>query len=316
MVIYAARTQVLSANGTTSWIVACPAGTLPVGGGAIIQDPRLENVTQAGFHTNAATRQFDGYQASVHVSGLQAGDKVGFAVQVACIRATTCLVYVIRGQIITADGATLSGVACPAGTLPVGGGAIIQDPRLENVTQAGFHINAATRQFDGYQASVHVSGLQADSAVGFIVQVACMPTATPVVYRIRMQVFPVRGRPGREKACHAGICPVGGATTPGGRIDNVTQAGFYASAATGKFDGYQASVSLSTRPGGGRVRFTVQVVCIAVQTLPVYGPRAQLFPVLRNTAWRITCPAGTIPVAGGAMAQTGLIGVRPVLVSG
>jgi hypothetical protein len=218
---------------------------------------------------------------------------------------TGVVIYVARTQVLSANGTTSWIVACAAGTLPVGGGAIIQDPRLENVTQAGFHTNAATRKFDGYQASVHVSGLQADSAVGFIVQVACMPTATPVVCRIRIQVFPARGRPGQEKACHAGICPVGAATTPGARIDNVTQAGFYASAATGKFDGYQASVSLSTRPGGSRVRFTVQVVCMAVQTLPVYGPRAQLFRALRNTAWRITCPAGTIPVAGGAMAQTG-----------
>jgi len=48
LVIYAARSQALAANGTTSWVVACPAGSLPVGGGAIVQDPRLENVTQAG----------------------------------------------------------------------------------------------------------------------------------------------------------------------------------------------------------------------------------------------------------------------------
>jgi hypothetical protein len=212
LVIYAARTQTLSANGTTSWIVACPAGFLPVGGGAITQDPRLETVTQAGFHTNAATRKFDGYQASVHVSGLPAGGKVGFAVEAACIRAMTFLVYVVRGQIITADGTTVWGVACPAGTLPAGGGAVVQDPRLETVTQAGFHTNAATRKFDGYQASVHVSGLPADGAVGFIVQVACMPAATPLVYRLRTQVVsargrPVRGRPARPASARPGPWP-------------------------------------------------------------------------------------------------------------
>ena len=314
LVLYAARTQALSANGTTSWIVACPAGFLPVGGGAIIQDPRVENVTQAGFHTNAASRKFDGYQASVHVSGLQARRKVGFAVQVACIRAATFLVYVIHGQIIAADGTTWWGVACPAGTLPVGGGAIIQNPRLENVTQAGFHANAATGKLDGYQASVHVHGVQARGAVGFIVQVACMPTTTPVVYRIRAQVFPARGRPVRRNACHAGICPAG-ATARGVRIENVTQAGFYASAATGKFDGYQASLSLSKLPSGGKIRFAVQVACMAAQTTPVYGPRAPLSAAHHNTSWSAACPVGTIPVAGGAMVENGLIGVRPGLIS-
>jgi hypothetical protein len=272
-------------------------------------------VTQAGFHTNAATRKFDGYQASVHVSGLQAGGKVGFAVQAACIRATTFLVYIIHGQIIAADGTTLWGVACPAGTLPVGGGAITQDPRLENVTRASFHTNAATRKFDGYQASVHVSGLRRGGAVGFIVQVACMPAATPLVYRIRTQIFPARGHTGRGKACHAGICPADVAAR-GARTENVTQAGFHASAATGKFDGYQASLSLGTLPRGGKVRFAVQVACMAVQTPPVYGPRTPLSLTRRNTTWSVACPAGTIPVAGGAAVEGQLVGVRSVLVSG
>jgi hypothetical protein len=299
LMIYAARTQALSANGTTSWVVACPAGFLPVGGGAIVQDPRVENVTQAGFHTSAATRKFDGYQASVHVNGLHARGKVGFAVQVACIRATIFVVYVTRGQIITADGTTSSGVACPAGTLPVGGGAIIQDPRVENVTQAGFHTSAANRKFDGYQASVHVNGLPAGGAVGFIVQVACVPAATPLAYRTRTQVFPVRGRPIRGQACSAGICPAS-AMAWGAPIENVTQAGFHASAITSRFDGYQASVSLSAVPHGGKGRFAVQVSCIAARTPPVYGPQAPVLPASRNSSWSVACPAGTIPTDGGA----------------
>jgi hypothetical protein len=315
LVIYAARTQVLSANGIRSWLATCPAGFLPVGGGAIIQDPRLENVTQAGFHRSAATGKFDGYQASVQASGLPAGGKVGFAVQVACIRATTFLVYVINGQIIAADGTTVWGVACPAGTLPVGGGAITQDPRVQNVTQAGFHANAATGKFDGYQASLHVGGLPAGDVVGFVVQVACIPAATPLVYRFRTQVVPARGRPVQRKACQAGVCPAD-AMARGTRIENVTQAGFHASAATGRFDGYQASVSLSPLPRGGKVRFAVQVVCLAVQTPPVYGPPAPLLPAHRNTSWIVACPAGTIPVAGGSSVGDRLTGVRPVLVSG
>jgi hypothetical protein len=122
---------------------------------------------------------------------------------------TGLVIYAARTQVLSANGTTSWGVSCPAGTLPVGGGAITQDPRLENVTQAGFHTNAATRKFDGYQASVHVSGLRKGGAVGFIVQVACMPAATPLVYRHRTQVFPARGHTGRGKACHAGICPAG-----------------------------------------------------------------------------------------------------------
>ena len=314
VVIYGARTQVLSANGATSWIVACPAGFLPVGGGAIIQDPRLQTVTQAGFHTNPATRKFDGYQASVHVSGLRARGKVQFAVQVACIRARTFIAYVTHGQIITADGTTLWGAACPAGTLPVGGGAIVQDPRRENVTQAGFHTNPATRKFDGYQASVHVSGLQADGAVGFIVQVACMPAATPLIYRIRTQVVPARGRPRQAKSCHAGICPAG-AIPQGARVENLTQTGFHTHPATGEFDGYQASLNLSPVPRGGKVVFAVQVACMAVQTPPVYGPRAPLSPAHRHISWSVACPAGTIPVSGGATVENQLTGVRPVLAS-
>jgi hypothetical protein len=40
------------------------------------------------------------------------------------------------------------------------------------------------------------------------------------------------------------------------------------SAATGRFDGYQADVSLGTLPRGRMVRFTVQVACIAARTPP------------------------------------------------
>jgi hypothetical protein len=102
----------------------------------------------------------------------------------------------------------------------------------------------------------------------------------------------------------------------GMRVENVTQAGFHAGAATGRFDGYQASVRLSAVPRGGKVRFAIQVACMAAQTPPVYGPRAPLSPARRNTSWTVACPAGTIPVAGGASVGDQLIGVRTVLVSG
>ena len=90
---YAAHTQVLSANGTSSSTVTCPSGTLPVGGGTGVQNPRIEHVAQAGFVVSAATGKLDGYEASVQVSGLARGASVRFAVQVACIPAATPPVY-------------------------------------------------------------------------------------------------------------------------------------------------------------------------------------------------------------------------------
>lgn len=65
----------------------------------------------------------------------------------------------------------------------------------------------------------------------------------------------------------------------------MTQAGFHTNAATGKFDGYQAGVSLSTLPRGGKLAFAVQVACLATQTRPVYGPSAPPLPARRNSSW-------------------------------
>jgi hypothetical protein len=100
------------------------------------------------------------------------------------------------------------------------------------------------------------------------------------------------------------------------RIGNVTQAGFHTNPATGKFDGYQASLSLSTLPRGGKLVFAVQVVCLAARTPPVYGPSAPPLPIRRNSSWGVACPAGTIPAAGGAIVQDQLTGGKLVLVSG
>lgn len=225
------------------------------------------------------------------------------------------MVYAARMQALSADGTTSWLAICPAGFLPVGGGAIVQDPRRENVTQAGFHTNPATRKFDGYQASVYVSGLPAGGAAGFIVQVACMPTAARLIYRLRTQVVSARGRPRGAKSCHAGICPAG-AMAGRVRIGNVTQAGFHTNPATGKFDGYQASVSLGTPPRGGKLVFAVQVVCLTARTPPVYGPSTPPLPLRRNSSWGVACPAGTIPAAGGAILQNQLTGGKLVLVSG
>lgn len=180
---YAAHTRALSANGTSSSGVTCPAGTLPVGGGTGVQNPLIEHVVQAGFVASAATGEVAGYEASVRVSGLARGASVRFAVQVACVAsATTSVIYAVHTQMLSADGTSSSGVVCPVGTVPVGGGAATQDPLAEDVAQAGFAVTTATGKVDGFEASVQVSGLAPGTSVRFAVQVACLKAATPPVY--------------------------------------------------------------------------------------------------------------------------------------
>jgi ABC-type amino acid transport substrate-binding protein len=268
---YAAHTQVLTANGTVSSEVACPAGTLPVGGGTGVQDPRIEHVGEAGFVASAATGKVDGYVASVRVSGLARGARVRFAVQVACVpSATTFVVYSVHTQVLLVNGTVSSEVACPAGTLPVGGGTGVQDLRIEHVGEAGFVASPATGKVDGYVASVRVSGLARGARVRFAVQVACVPSAASfIIYPVHTQVVTANGTSLSGVVCPAGTLPVGGGTAvQNPRIEDVGQAGFVASAATGKVDGYVASVLVSGLARGARVRFAVQVACILAATSP------------------------------------------------
>ena len=274
---YAAHTRVLSANGTSSSGVACPSGTLPVGGGAAVQNPRIEHVAQAGFLASAATGKVDGYEASVQVSGLARGARLQFAVQVACVpSATTFVNYPVHTPVLSAHGTTWWGVSCPFGTLPVGGGTAVQNPRIEHVAQAGFDTSTATGKLVGYEASVQVSGLARGATVRFAVQVACVPSATTfVVYAVHTQVLSARGTHLSGVACPAGTVPAGGgAAVQDPRIEHVAQAGFVVSAVTGKLVGYEASVQVSGLARGTTVRFAVQVACIKTATPPVYGPPA------------------------------------------
>ena len=52
------------------------------------------------------------------------------------------MAYVTHHQNLSANGTSVSGVACPARTLPVGGGTAVADPRMEQVVQAGFAASA------------------------------------------------------------------------------------------------------------------------------------------------------------------------------
>ena len=74
-------------------------------------------------------------------------------------------------------------------------------------------------------------------------------------------------------------------------IEHVAQAGFAASAATGKVDGYQASMQISGLARGASVRFGVQVACIPAATPPVYGSPAKARP-----ASAISAGGGTFTV--------------------
>ena len=180
LVIYGAHTQTLPAGGTSRASVTCPAGALPVGGGTVLQDPRTEQILQAGFYASTPGHMA-GYQANVRVHGLRHGSKVKAAVQVACIPAPATVTYAARSQTLSANGTRLPNATCPAGDLPVGGGTAIQDPRTEQVLQAGFR-SGAPGSVVGYQASVRVHGLRRGNKVKAAVQVACAPAPHPPVY--------------------------------------------------------------------------------------------------------------------------------------
>jgi hypothetical protein len=179
-IVYAARTQTLPGNGTSRANVTCPGGALPVGGGTLVQDPRTEQVLQAGFSASTPGHMA-GYQADVRVHGLRRGSKVKVAVQVACVPAPATVIYAVRSQTLSGNGTRLPAATCPAGELPVGGGTAIQDPRTEQVLQAGFRSHAPGSVV-GYQASVRVHGLRHGSKVKAAVQVACAPAPHPPVY--------------------------------------------------------------------------------------------------------------------------------------
>jgi hypothetical protein len=179
-VIYGAHIQTLSANGTSLEHIPCPAGALPIGGGTLLQDPRAEQILQAGFYASTPG-YMAGYQADVRVHGLRRGSKVKVAVQVGCVPAPATVVYAVRSQTLSANGTGLSGATCPAGEFPVGGGTAVQDPRTEQVLQAGFR-SGGPGSVMGYQASVRVSGLRRGSKVKVAVQVACTPAPHPPVY--------------------------------------------------------------------------------------------------------------------------------------
>jgi hypothetical protein len=283
-VVFATHTQLVSANGISAAGVACPAGALPVGGGATVQSPGIEHVAQAGFHTSAAAGKFDGYQAQVKVGGLRRGAKVRFAVQVACAPSAGIFVaYVVRNQALSANGATWWGVPCPAGTLPAGGGTTVQNPGIEHVDQAGFHASTPAGKADGYEASVRVGGLRRGAKVRFTVEVACIRAVTGfVVYAIHTQILSADGTSGWGVACPAGTLPVGGGTAVANPLaESVAQAGFHTAARTGKFDGYQASVQVSGLPRGSVAVFAVQAACVPAGPAPLFGPRANTVSVNR-----------------------------------
>jgi len=106
------------------------------------------------------------------------------------------------------------------------------------------------------------------------VQCACVPSATTfVIYPVHTLVLSAHGTTRWGVLCPSGTLPVGGGTAvQSPLVEHVGQAGFVVSAATGKLDGYEASVQVSGLARGASVRFAVQVACIPAATPPVYGP--------------------------------------------
>ena len=271
-IVYAAYTQTLSANGTSRASVTCPGGALPAGGGTAIQDPQTERVLQAGFYAGAPGR-ITGYQASVLIHGLRRGSKVEVEVQVACVPVPALVIYGAHTQTLSANGHSLEHVPCPGGALPIGGGTAIQDPRTEQVLQAGFYARTPGHMV-GYQADVRVHGLRRGSKVKVAVQVACVPAPATVIYAVRSQALSANGTRLPSATCPAGDLPVGGGTDiQDPPAEQVLQAGF-SSCAPGSVRGYQATVRVHGLRRGSKVKATVQVACAPAPHPPVYGPLA------------------------------------------
>jgi hypothetical protein len=272
LIVYAAHTQILSANGTSRASVTCPGGALPAGGGAAVQDPRTERVLQAGFYASAPGR-ITGYQASVLIHGLLRGGKVEVQVQVACVPVPALVIYGAHTQTLRANGTSRASVTCPGGALPVGGGSFVQDPRTERVLQAGFYASAPGHMA-GYQADVRVHGLRRGSKVKVAVQVACVPAPATVIYAVRSQTLSANGTGLPSATCPAGGLPVGGGTVvQDPRTEQILQAGFR-SRAPGSVVGYQASVRVHGLRRGSKVKAAVEVACAPALRPPVYGPLA------------------------------------------
>ena len=271
---YVTHDQNLSANGTSVAGVACPAGTLPVGGGTVVADPRVEHVVQAGFAASALSRRIDGYQATVQVRGLARGHTAGFAVQAACLPTRVSVLYAVHTVLLGADGVSWWGALCPAGTAPVGGGTAVADPRAEQVAQAGFHASALTHRMDGYLALVQVRGLARGHTAGFAVQAACLPATIVVFYTVHTVLLGADGTSWWGAPCPSGATPAGGGTVGvNPPTATVAGAGFHRTA--GRFDGYQATVQVHGLPRRTQLPFAVQVACLTTAAAPTYGPPAR-----------------------------------------
>ena len=217
------------------------------------------------------------------------------------------LAYAAYTRVLSANGISWSGVDCPAGTLPTGGGTAVQNPLIEHVAQAGFAVSPATGKVDGYEASVRVSGLAKGASVRFAVQVACVSSATTFVsYAVHTQVLSANGTTWWSVPCPAGTLPVGGGTgVQNPLIEHAAQAGLVASAATGRVDGYQASVQVSGLAKGASVRFAVQVACVPSATTPVIYPvHTQVLPANGISLSGVDCPAGPCRPAAAPRCRT------------
>jgi hypothetical protein len=216
------------------------------------------------------------------------------------------LLYTANTRVLSANGTSTSGVTCPSGALPVGGGTAMQNPQTEHVAQAGFVVSAATGKPDGYEASVQVSGLARGTKVRFAVQVACVPSGTTAVsYAVHTLLLSANGTSGWGVSCPFGTLPVGGGTAvQNPQTEHVAQAGFMASAAAGKLDGYEASVQVNSLTHGTSVRFAVQVACVpSATTFVIYAVHAQALSADGTSSPGVACPVGTGPAGGGTAVE-------------
>jgi hypothetical protein len=174
-------------------------------------------------------------------------------------------------------------VACPSGTVPLGGGVGVHPVGV------GAHVNGSFPSRHGWVADV--SSSRANGVV-FDVQVVCARRPDGYAVTTRTVDEPGETQTAADAACPAGTRPLGG----GARTSADHPAVHLASSAPNG-GGWQAA-----QDDGSSVdaRLTAYAVCGRVAGYVVAsGPSATL-PGLKTTRIAATCPPHTVPLGGGA----------------
>jgi hypothetical protein len=177
---------------------------------------------------------------------------------------------------------TQGAVACPAGTVPLGGGVGIHP------VGTGAHITSSFPSPNGWVARVS-TGL---ADVVFNVQVVC--ARQPKQYAVVTSSGSIRGgaQAGVDAACPTGTRPLGGGeqSTAGDATAHL------AASVPTNHDWLASEDNGSSAP----IQLTTYAICGRARGyMLVFGAPTQL-PGLETTVISASCPAGTVPLGGGA----------------